>query len=66
MTCIGTGDVVGPFQITGGTGAYEGATGSGVALISLLFFFDRTATGCSQVPSRTYGLARASGNLIIP
>ena len=65
-TCVGTGDVVGPFEITGGTGAYEGASGEGVALIRLRFFFGRTATGCSQVPAKTYGVARATGHLTIP
>jgi hypothetical protein len=65
-TCHGAGDVVGPFQITGGTGAYEGASGEGVALISLRFFFDKTATGCSPFPARVYGVARATGTLTIP
>ena len=65
-TCIGKGDVVGPFEITGGEGAYAGATGGGVALISLTFFFERTRTGCSQVPQRIYAVARAFGTLEIP
>jgi len=65
-TCHGNGDVVGPFQITGGTGAYEGASGEGVALISLRLYFDKTATGCSQVPARVYGVAHATGTLTLP
>ena len=65
-TCIGRGDVVGPFEITGGEGAYAGATGEGVALISLTFFFEKTDTGCAQAPSRIYGLAHATGTLEIP
>jgi hypothetical protein len=65
-SCIGEGDVVGSFVIEGGTGAYAGATGTGTALISLRFFFEETATGCSQVPVRTYGVAQATGTLIIP
>ena len=65
-TCIGRGDVIGPFEITGGEGAYTGATGEGVALISLTFFFEKTDTGCSQAPSRVYGVAKATGTLEIP
>jgi hypothetical protein len=65
-TCIGEGDVVGPFQITGGTGAYAGASGEGVALISLRFWFDKTDTGCSQVPARVHGVAKAEGTLTLP
>ena len=58
--------MVGPFEITGGTGAYAGASGAGVALIDLTFFFDRTPTGCSQRPSRIYAVAQASGTLTVP
>jgi hypothetical protein len=65
-TCIGKGDVVGPFEITGGTGAYEGASGEGVALIDLTFWFDKTETGCSQQPARVHGVAKATGTLDIP
>lgn len=67
-TCIGRGDVVGPFVITGGTGAYEGASGSGTALISLIFVFGRNPDGsCVQgPPSRTYGVARAAGSMTVP
>jgi hypothetical protein len=67
-SCVGRGDVVGPFQITGGTGAYAGATGSGTAFITLYFFFDRNPDGsCVQgPPARTYGVARAPGHLTLP
>jgi hypothetical protein len=63
-TCTGKGDVVGPFNITGGTGAYKGASGKGVALITLRFFFGKTSTGGSLRPTRTYGVAEATGTLI--
>jgi len=62
-TCIGEGKVVGPFQITGGTGAYEAASGEGVALITLKIEFGRSDTGCSQIPTRAFGIARAGGSL---
>jgi hypothetical protein len=65
-TCHGTGRVLGPFQITGGTGAYAGASGEGVARIRLRFFFDKTETGCSQQPAKVYAVAHASGTLTIP
>ncbi len=65
-SCVGKGDVVGPFEITGGTGAYAGATGSGVALIDLTLVFTRTPTGCSQQPAKVYGVAKATGTLDIP
>ena len=66
LTCIGEVDVTGPFVITGGTGAYEGATGEGVALIDLRLFFEKTDTGCGFIPTRIYGLAHAEGTLDLP
>ncbi len=65
-TCVGTGRFVGPFVITGGTGRYEGASGSGVAIGDLGFLFARTATGCSPVPLQSWGVARATGELTLP
>jgi hypothetical protein len=65
-TCTGTGDVVGPFKITGGSGAYKGASGKGVALIKLRFVFGKTSTGCSQRPVKTFGVANANGTLTLP
>lgn len=65
-TCIGEGRVNGPFHITGGTGAYQDASGEGVALISLHLVFDKADGGCTQAPKQAYGIARAAGNLILP
>ena len=64
-SCHGQGDVVGPFQITGGTGAYAGATGDGVALIHLRFVFEQTATGCGQRPTQVSAVAHAKGTLTL-
>jgi hypothetical protein len=66
-SCVGRGDVVGPFVITGGTGAYAGAGGSGTALITLYFVFNRNPDGsCVQgPPAKTYGVARAAGHLTL-
>lgn len=66
LTCVGKGRFVGPFVITGGTGAYEGATGSGVAIGDLTFIFTRTPTGCSTTPVQTWGVAQATGTLTLP
>jgi hypothetical protein len=66
VSCIGKGRFVGPFVITGGTGRYAGASGSGTAIGDLTFVFARTPTGCSQAPVRTFGIARATGVLTLP
>jgi hypothetical protein len=63
--CVGKGRFVGPFVITGGTGRYAGASGTGVAIGDLGFLFARTATGCSQVPIASWGVARADGQLTL-
>lgn len=65
-TCIGTGRFVGPFVIEGGSGAYAGASGSGTAIGDLTFVYPRTATGCSQVPIQSWGVAHATGQLSVP
>lgn len=65
-TCIGTGRFVGPFVIENGTGAYAGATGSGTAIGDLTFVYARTATGCSQAPIQSWGVAHATGQLTVP
>jgi hypothetical protein len=65
-TCHGEGEVFGPFEITGGTGAYAGATGAGVAIIDLSFWFDKTGAGCSLLPARVHAVAHATGVLDLP
>lgn len=66
-TCIGTGHIVSEhFAITGGTGAYQGASGTGTATGDLGFLFTPTATGCSQVPAESWGVDRAVGTLTLP
>lgn len=66
VTCIGTGRFVGPFVIEGGSGAYAGATGAGTAIGDLTFVYAHTASGCSQAPIQSWGVAHATGNLTIP
>lgn len=66
-TCIGSGHIVSEhFTITGGTGAYEGASGSGTATGDLGFAFSNTGAGCSQVPTQSWGVDRAVGTLTLP
>ena len=64
--CVGVGDVVGPFEITGGTGEYAGASGGGVAELTVVMYFDQTGPGCAEQPARTYVLAHATGTLTLP
>jgi hypothetical protein len=64
--CVGKGRFVGPFVITGGTGRYAGASGTGTAIGDLGFLFARTANGCSQAPVSFWGVARADGELTLP
>ena len=65
-TCVGKGRFVGPFVITGGTGAYAGASGNGVAIGDLTFIYDHTPNGCSPAPIQTWGVAHANGSLTLP
>jgi hypothetical protein len=62
-SCVGTGHFVAPFSVTSGTGAYTGANGDGTVIGDLKFIFDRTADGCSHFPVRSWGIARATGNI---
>jgi len=68
LTVAGPLSDAGPSElaITGGTGAYAGASGEGVALISLHIVFAKTDGGCGQAPTGAYGLARAAGTLLLP
>lgn len=47
-SCTGSFTFTGPFTIVGGTGAFQGATGSGQVRGQGRFVGERTATGCSE------------------
>jgi len=53
-------------ETTGGTGAYEGATGSGEVTFQAYVVNRRTATGCSQEVVSSFSLARVSGTATVP
>ena len=53
-------------EITGGTGAYEGATGSGEVTFQAISIADRTPEGCSRTDARTYSVAYITGTASVP
>ena len=48
LACAGSFTFTGPFTIVGGTGAFQGATGSGQVQGQGRFIGERTPTGCSE------------------
>ena len=65
-TCHAIATFNAPFTITGGTGAFAGATGSGTVTGTLTFLFHPTPTGCSAAPVQILGTGGAQGTLTIP
>ncbi len=53
-------------DITGGTGAYEGVTGSGEVTFFAISISERTPEGCSRTASRTYSIAYITGTANVP
>ena len=53
-------------DITGGTGAYEGVTGSGEVTFQAISVGQRTEDGCSRTGARTYSVAYISGTATNP
>jgi hypothetical protein len=53
-------------DITGGTGAYEGVTGSGQVTFQAISVAERTPEGCSRTNARTYAVAYISGTASVP
>ena len=66
--CTGSFSFTGPFTIVGGTGAYQGATGSGDVQGQGWFVGERTATGCSEDEDAGFFFlyATATGNVTLP
>ncbi len=67
-TCTGSFTFTGPFTIIGGTGAFQGATGSGTVQGQGRFVGERTATGCSEDEDAGFFFlyATATGNVTLP
>ncbi len=53
-------------DITGGTGAYEGVTGSGEVTFQAISVAERTPEGCSRTNARTYSVAYITGAATLP
>ncbi len=53
-------------DITGGTGAYEGATGSGEVTFQAISIAERAPEGCSRTQARTYAVAYVTGTATVP
>ena len=67
-TCTGSFTFSGPFTITGGTGAFQGATGSGHVQGQGRFIGERTPTGCSEDEDAGFFFlyATATGTATVP
>lgn len=53
-------------DITGGSGAYEGVTGSGEVTFQAISIGERTPEGCSRTNTRTYLVAYITGTASLP
>lgn len=53
-------------DITGGTGAYEGVTGTGEVAFQAISVGERTPEGCSRTNTRTYSVAYITGTATLP
>lgn len=53
-------------DITGGTGAYQGVTGSGEVTFHAISIAERTPEGCSRTNMRTYSVAYITGTATLP
>lgn len=53
-------------DITGGTGVYEGVSGSGEVTFQAISVAERTPEGCSRTNARTYSVAYITGAATLP
>ncbi len=67
-TCVGSFTFAGPFTVVSGTGAFQGATGSGSVQGRGGFVGERTATGCSEDEDAGFFFvfATVTGNVTLP
>ncbi len=61
MTCVARVTGRSHLDITGGTGAYEGVTGSGEVTFHAISIGQRTSEGCSRTGATTYAFAYITG-----
>ena len=64
--CIGFNTATGTWVITGGTGAYTGATGQGTYEGRNILSARRTADGCPAEPDRLISNLRLDGTVTVP
>ena len=65
-TCVARVVGTSHLEITGGTGAYEGVTGSGEVTFQAIVVGERTPEGCSRTNTRTYSVAYITGTATLP
>jgi hypothetical protein len=65
QSCTGTFTERGTFQITGGTGKYKGATGSGTYDARGTFVGTQTPDGCSDAGSTFVAFVNAKGTATV-
>jgi hypothetical protein len=65
-SCIARITGTSQLETTGGTGAYEGATGQGQVSFRALALFERTPEGCSRRPVAVYSVATVTGTASVP
>jgi hypothetical protein len=65
IACVARFEFEGTYDITGGTGAYAGASGSGTYRGRGIFIGTRTAQGCSE-DGETFVFVHAEGSTTLP
>ena len=65
-TCVARITGSSHLEITGGTGAYEGVSGSGEVTFQAISVGERTPEGCSRTNARTYLVAYITGTASRP
>ncbi len=66
VACVGRSVGTSHLDITGGTGAFAGASGSGEVVFEAILIHERTPEGCSSAPQRSYLVARVTGTATVP
>ena len=65
-TCVARVTGRSHLDITGGTGDFEGVSGSGEVEFLAISISERTPQGCSRTEMRTYAIARITGTADVP
>ena len=65
-SCVATFTATGTWEITGGTGAYQGATGQGTLTVRGTMASPRTPDGCSETDGTSHGVIRETGQISLP